>query len=43
MKLFGLSIFCIKFDLFFKIVTFLDFRSIEAIALPIEIVIKILV
>ena len=39
----GLSGFCIKFDLFFKIVTFLDFWSIEAIALPIEIVIKILV
>ena len=43
MKYVGLSGFCIKFSLFFKTVTFPYFRSIEVIAWPIEIAIKILV
>ena len=39
----GLSGFYIKYPLFFKNVTFLDFQSIKAITQPIKIAIKILV
>ena len=39
----GLSGFCIKYDMFFKTITFPDFQSIKAIAQPIKIAIKTLV
>ena len=39
----GLSGLCIKYDMFFKTITFPDFQSIKAIAQPIKIAIKTLV